>query len=186
VINRTIRHSIYIYSNTKVFFIYLRKLNLLTMTRSKFLFSSLILVFSFFAVSIFAVEDNKTQDKIVGLWEVGSGKARVKVFAYGEKFAGKIVWLKEPNYPEGGPKVDRNNPDESLRTKPLLGFTNLTGFEAKGNGKYEGGTIYDPENGSTYNCIIEMKDDNTLEVRGYIGVALFGRTDVWKRVILKK
>jgi uncharacterized protein (DUF2147 family) len=31
-----------------------------------------------------------------------------------------------------------------------------------------------------------MKDDNTLEVRGYIGVALFGRTDVWKRVILKK
>ena len=156
------------------------------MKRRNFLTLSVILMVSLLIGSLFARQDGKEKDKIIGVWEVGSGKARVKVFAYGEKFAGKIVWLKEPNYPEGGPKVDRNNPDESLRTKPLLGFTNLTGFEAKGNGKYEGGTIYDPENGSTYNCIIEMKDDNTLEVRGYIGVALFGRTDVWKRVILKK
>lgn len=156
------------------------------MKRSNFFLLLFFSVISFGLFSFKTIDDNKTQDKIVGLWEVGSGKARVKIFAYGEKFAGKIVWLKEPNYPEGGPKVDRNNPDESLRTKPLLGFTNLTGFEAKGNGKYEGGTIYDPENGSTYNCVIEMTDDNTLEVRGYIGVALFGRTDVWKRVALKK
>jgi uncharacterized protein (DUF2147 family) len=156
------------------------------MNRTKF-FSSIILVFfSFSFISFKPTEDNKSADKIVGLWEVGSGKARVKIFAYGSKFAGKIVWLKEPNYPEGGVKVDRNNPDESLRSKPLLGFTNLTGFEAKGSGKYEGGTIYDPENGNTYNCVIVMTDDNTLEVRGYIGVSLFGRTDVWKRVVLKK
>jgi len=156
------------------------------MKRTKFLVTSIVLVFSIIVSSLFAIEDSKPQNKIVGLWEVGSGKARVKVFAYGDKFAGKIVWLKEPNYPEGGAKVDKNNPDETLRAKPLLGFTNLTGFEDKGNNKYEGGTIYDPENGNTYNCVIEMTDDNTLEVRGYIGVALFGRTDVWKRVILKK
>jgi uncharacterized protein (DUF2147 family) len=156
------------------------------MERKKFLLVSIVLVFSFFVGSIFAVEDGKGTDKILGVWEVGSGKARVKIFQYGNKFGGKIVWLKEPNYPEGGAKVDRNNPDESLRTKPLLGYTNLTGFEAKGDGKYENGTIYDPENGSTYNCVITMTDDNTLEVRGYIGVSLFGRTDVWKRVTVKK
>lgn len=153
---------------------------------TNFFLATISLILALIAGSIFAIEDAKPQDKIVGLWEVGSGKARVKIFAYGDKFGGKIVWLKEPNYPEGGAKVDRNNPDESLRTKPLLGFTNLSGFESKGNGKYEGGTIYDPENGNTYNCVIEMTDDNTLDVRGYIGVALFGRTDVWKRVILKK
>lgn len=156
------------------------------MNQKKFLTLAAVLILSFLVGSLFARQDGKVHDKIIGVWEVGSGKARVKIFSYGNKFGGKIVWLKEPNYPEGGAKVDRNNPDESLRTKPLLGYTNLTGFEAKGDGKYEGGTIYDPENGSTYNCVITMTDDNTLEVRGYIGVSLFGRTDVWKRVIVKK
>ena len=124
-------------------------------------------------------------DKIVGVWEVGSGKARVKVTKYGDKFGGKIVWLKEPTYPDGTKKVDKNNPDETKRTVPLLGYNNLLGFSYKGKSEYDGGTIYDPENGSVYNCNIFLKDDNTLEVRGYIGVSLFGRTDTWKRVTLK-
>ncbi len=124
-------------------------------------------------------------DKIVGVWEVGSGKARVKVTKYGDKFGGKIVWLKEPNYPDGTKKVDKNNPDETKRSTPLLGYNNLLGFSYKGKSEYDGGTIYDPENGSVYNCNISLKDDNTLEVRGYIGVSLFGRTDTWKRVTLK-
>ena len=124
-------------------------------------------------------------DKIIGIWEVGSGKARVKITKYGDKFGGKIVWLKEPTYPDGTKKVDKNNPDETKRTVPLLGFNNLLGFSYKGKSEYDGGTIYDPENGNVYNCNITLKDDNTLEVRGYIGVSLFGRTDNWKRVILK-
>jgi len=151
-----------------------------------FLTAFFALMVIFCTAPVIAGDGEKPKDKIIGVWEVGSGKARVKIFSYGNKLGGKIVWLKEPNYPEGGAKVDRNNPDESMRTKPLLGYTNLTGFEAKGDGKYAGGTIYDPENGSTYNCVISMPDDNTLEVRGYIGVSLFGRTDVWKRVIVKK
>jgi uncharacterized protein (DUF2147 family) len=51
---------------------------------------------------------------------------------------------------------------------------------------YEDGTIYDPENGKTYSCTIEMVNANTLNVRGYIGISLIGRTDVWKRVVYKK
>lgn len=124
-------------------------------------------------------------DKIIGVWEVGSGKARVKVTKYGDKYGGKIVWLKEPTYPDGTKKVDKNNPDETKRTTPLLGYNNLLGFSYKGKSEYDGGTIYDPENGSVYNCNISLKDDNTMEVRGYIGVSLFGRTDTWKRVTVK-
>ena len=124
-------------------------------------------------------------DKIIGVWEVGSGKARVKITKYGDKFGGKIVWLKEPNYPDGTKKVDKNNPDEAKRTTPLLGYNNLLGFSYKGKSEYDGGTIYDPENGSTYNCVISLEDDNTIKVRGYIGVQLFGRTDTWKRVMVK-
>ena len=80
-------------------------------------------------------------DKIVGVWEVGSGKARVKVTKYGDKFGGKIVWLKEPTYPDGTKKVDKNNPDETKRTVPLLGYNNLLGFSYKGKSEYDGGTI---------------------------------------------
>jgi uncharacterized protein (DUF2147 family) len=124
-------------------------------------------------------------DKIIGVWEVGSGKARVRVTKYGDKYGGKIVWLKEPNYPDGTKKVDKNNPDEGKKNTPLLGMNNLLGFIYKGSSEYDGGTIYDPENGNNYNCVIKLEDDNTLNVRGYIGVQLFGRTDIWKRVMLK-
>ncbi len=129
---------------------------------------------------------NTEGDKILGVWEVGSGKARIKVTKYGEKYAGKIVWLLNPKYEDGTPKTDKNNSDEAKRTVPLLGYTNLIGFEYTGNNKWEKGTIYDAENGNTYNCTITVINDNTLEVRGYIGVSLFGRTDTWKRVLLKK
>lgn len=124
-------------------------------------------------------------DKIIGVWEVGSGKARVKVTKYGDKYGGKIVWLKEPTYSDGTKKVDKNNPDEGKKNTPLLGMNNLLGFSYKGSSEYDGGTIYDPENGSNYNCVIKLEDNNTLNVRGYIGVQLFGRTDIWKRVMLK-
>jgi uncharacterized protein (DUF2147 family) len=125
-------------------------------------------------------------DAIIGVWESGNGKARIKVDKAGDKFNGRIVWLKEPNDEAGKPKVDKNNPEETLRSKPLLGYSMLKSFSYVGEKTWEDGTIYDPESGSTYSCTITMTDENTLDVRGYIGVSLFGRTDVWKRVAIKK
>jgi len=122
-------------------------------------------------------------DKLIGVWEPSHGKARVKVEKIGTKYYGKIVWLKEPNDPETKqPKMDKNNPDDSQRTVPLKGYRLLKDFVYTGKGEWTEGTIYDPENGNTYKCIIKMKDDNTLDIRGYIGVEALGRTDVWKRL----
>jgi hypothetical protein len=45
--------------------------------------------------------------------------------------------------------------------------------------------IYDPKNGNTYSCTIKMLNPNTLEVRGYIGVSLIGRTDTWTKQVAK-
>ncbi len=145
----------------------------------------------FFAMAlmlpVFASAQDANADKLVGVWEPSHGKARVKVEKIGTKFYGKIVWLKEPNDPETGkPKVDKNNPEEALRNTPLKGYRLLKDFIYKGNKEWSEGTIYDPENGSTYKCVIRMKDDNTLEIRGYIGVEALGRTDVWKRLEIKK
>jgi uncharacterized protein (DUF2147 family) len=121
-------------------------------------------------------------DRILGLWQTGSGKGRIQVTRYGDKYGGKLVWLREPNDASGKPKLDDKNPDESKRRNPKLGLNNLLGFTYEGDGKYENGTIYDPENGKTYKCVMELVDNNTLKVRGYIGFTLIGRTDVWTRV----
>jgi uncharacterized protein (DUF2147 family) len=125
-------------------------------------------------------------DRLIGVWEPSHGKARVKIEKIGSKYYGKIVWLREPNDPNTGqPKVDRNNPDEALRTVPLRGYRLLKDFTYGGNEEWSEGTIYDPENGNTYSCVITLKDANTLDIRGYIGVKALGRTDVWKRLQAK-
>ncbi len=124
-------------------------------------------------------------EKVLGVWKTGSGKGMVKIYKENDMYHGKLVWLKEPTDESGKPKVDKNNSDESQRTRVLLGLTNLRDFKYKGNKIWEEGRIYDPENGSDYSCEIKMTDDNTLEVRGFIGVSLFGRTDVWKRQVKK-
>jgi uncharacterized protein (DUF2147 family) len=126
-------------------------------------------------------------DKITGVWEPSNGKAKVKIEKIGTKYFGKIVWLKEPIDPETGkPKVDKNNPDEALQNAPLRGYRLLKDFVYQGDNEWDSGTIYDPENGSTYSSTIKMVDDNTLDIRGYIGISAFGRTDVWKRLKMPK
>lgn len=134
---------------------------------------------SAFTYSILADEEG---DKLVGVWEPSHGKAKVKVTKVGNKYFGKIVWLKFPTFDDGTKKVDKNNPDPKMHSTPLLGYKILKDFEYVGKKVWENGTIYDPENGSTYNCVIKLKNDNTIEVRGYIGVSAIGRTDTWKRL----
>lgn len=130
-----------------------------------------------------SVSAQEEADKLVGIWEPSHGKAKVKIEKIGNKYYGKIVWLKEAIDPETkAPKVDKNNPDEKLRSTPLRGFRILKDFQYTDKNEWTEGTIYDPENGNTYSCIIKMTDDNTLDIRGFIGVSVLGRTDIWKRL----
>ena len=125
-------------------------------------------------------------DGIVGVWKTGEGTAMVRIYKNGDKYQGKIVWLKEPNDPETGkPKVDKNHPDEASKTRSILGLVNIWGFNYKGENVWDGGNIYDPKNGNTYSCEIKMINSKVLEVRGYIGVAIIGRTDTWTKQVLR-
>ena len=147
----------------------------------KLLISSLSALFIFLMGTSFApISDNP--DAIVGVWKTGEGNAMVRIYKNGEKYQGKVVWLKEPNDPETGkPKQDKNHPDEANRTRPVLGMINIWGFSYKDKNLWDDGNIYDPKNGSTYSCTIKMINPNSLEVRGYIGVSIIGRTDTWTR-----
>ena len=119
-------------------------------------------------------------DDILGRWLSESGKGKIEVFKSGDKYYGKIIWLKNPNDEKGQPKTDRNNPDASKREHKVLGLLILKSltFEKE---EWAGGTIYDPENGKDYSCRIIKKADGSLDIRGYIGFSLIGRSTTWKR-----
>ena len=117
---------------------------------------------------------------VIGKWKLGDGSAVVEIYKSGDSFNGKIVWLEEPTDAAGKPSVDKNNPDKSLRTRPLMGLNLLSGLKKDG-GEYTGGTIYDPANGKTYNCSMKVEGD-VLKVRGSLDKkGLLGRTMDWFR-----
>jgi len=137
-----------------------------------------------FGVAAFAEEDNG--DVILGKWVTEEGKGNVEIYKENGKYSGKIVWLKEPNYPEGDPEAgkprhDLNNPDASKRAQPIIGLVVLRDFTYAGDNTWKKGSIYDPENGKTYMCTMTLAKNGSLKVRGFIGVSLLGRTSVWTR-----
>jgi len=130
-------------------------------------------------VLLLAETDN---DRIEGVWFNGEKTSKIEIYRTKDgSFAGKIVWLKEPNNEQGKPKVDFKNPEEKLQKRALLNLVILTGMKSDGKSKYTGGKIYDPKSGKTYSAKAELTNNNTLALRGFIGVSLVGRTDTWIR-----
>ncbi len=119
----------------------------------------------------------------LGTWATEGGKSHVEIVSCGEKLCGSIVWLKEPMNEEGNPKHDANNPDADLQTRPIIGLPLLANFMAGDETNvWNDGTIYNPEDGEIYSCTITLVDGRTLKVRGYVGLPLFGKTQIWTRV----
>lgn len=133
----------------------------------------------FITISFTAFSQNK--DAIVGQWVNATGEAHIDIFKKGEKYYGKIVWLKDPKDEKGKVKTDYKNPEPALTSRPILGLEILKGFKYK-DGKWKDGKIYDPKSGKTYSCTITPKGANLISIRGYIGISLIGRSEAWKRV----
>ncbi len=130
---------------------------------------------------------------ILGQWEVEDGSGRIEILRCGEKYCGRIAWLKEPNYPAddrggmaGKPLVDRENPREELRGRPQLGLRIMEGYSFRGDNLWEGGTIYNTENGRSYKSTLSLLSPDRLRLRAFIGISLIGGSTVWKRVAAQK
>ena len=152
-----------------------------------------LLVLAFLVVVAAAPASALESDAIVGVWatdpEGGGGPAHVEIYANGDRFDGKIIWLEEPFYTAddegeapGLPKEDHNNPDPELRSRPIIGLVIMKGFVFDGKDTWHKGTIYDPDNGKTYKCKVRFGDSGELRVRGFIGFSMLGRTEVWTPV----
>jgi uncharacterized protein (DUF2147 family) len=124
---------------------------------------------------------------ILGTWKTEMDESKVEVFRCGEKICGRIVWLKNPFYTDsrdgevGTPVIDRYNSNPALRKRPVLGLQIMAGFTELGAGDWGNGICYDPKSGNTYRGKIHQAAPDRLELRGYIGIPLFGRTSVWTR-----
>ncbi len=113
---------------------------------------------------------------ITGLWATPDGNARIEISDCGDASpCGYLVWV---NPQEASSDRDINNPDESLRERPLAGMLMVWDFRARGE-SWHSGKVYDPESGRTYRASLTPKDDGRLALRGCFGP--FCRSQVWTR-----
>jgi len=121
-------------------------------------------------------------DPIIGKWQNPSAEGRVEIYKKGDQYFGKLYWMKAPNDAKGIPKKDAKNPDKKLQSRELQGVELLTNFTKKSGGTYEGGQIYDPKSGKTYSCKMSLKGEDKLDIRGFLGLSILGRTETWTRI----
>jgi uncharacterized protein (DUF2147 family) len=138
----------------------------------------LIFLFSFFAcVSINA--QNKAND-VLGTYMNPTGEGILKIYQEGSKYFGKLVWMKHPE------KLDVHNPDKAKQGQKILGSPIMKDFVFDGDDTWEDGTIYDPKNGKTYSCKIKRDEKGNLNIRGFIGISILGRTEYFVKVDFKE
>ena len=113
---------------------------------------------------------------LLGDW-ITPNKSIVQIYKCESGICARIAYVD----PGVGHTTDGKNPNPSLRDRSLCGLKIGNGFQEKDATHAEDGKLYDPESGNTYSGTLTLLSDATLKLRGYIGIALFGRTEDWKR-----
>jgi uncharacterized protein (DUF2147 family) len=126
------------------------------------------------------IADNMSPE---GTWktiddETGKPKSLVQIWIDNGELNGKIIELIEPE--EENPKCTECEGD--MKDQPILGMQFIWGLK-EDDGVWDDGEILDPKSGSVYSSKIEVTDGGQkLDVRGYVGFAFAGRSQVWHRV----
>lgn len=140
----------------------------------------LIAVCAAFSMNAFA-----QQASPVGLWKniddkTGKPKALIRITENNGEYNGRIEKLFRDASTDQNPKCDQC--EDARKDQPIIGMTILTGLKQDGS-DYTGGQILDPANGKVYKSKMSVMDGGKkLDVRGYIGMPAFGRTQTWVRV----
>ncbi|WP_375435532.1 DUF2147 domain-containing protein [uncultured Hymenobacter sp.] len=143
----------------------------------------LLLSYLFFLAGLGSARAQASAAPPLGVWADDTGDSHIELYRCGEELCGRLVWLRQPTDPNGKPRLDQNNPKEERRTQPLRNLTVLQHLRHNpDNDRWEGGEIYDPENGRTYSCYISATGKDRLEVKGYIGFSMIGKSHYWQRV----
>ncbi|MDP9040038.1 MAG: DUF2147 domain-containing protein [Acidobacteriota bacterium] len=112
---------------------------------------------------------------VLGYWQEPEGSV-IRIHPCGSAVCATLVVLSRAS----PVRLDSHNPDRALQHRPLCGLQIGQGFHLASPGKAEGGTLYDPKSGKTYRGAMTSQGDQ-LDLRGYIGFSVFGRTERWSR-----
>jgi uncharacterized protein (DUF2147 family) len=159
-----------------------KSVNILIFLLCSFNFLSLNIIFG---QSQSAVEK---ADQILGVYYVvgpnSSGEIKVQIYKTNTgTYSAKVVWSKEPNNPDGTPKMDVKNPDPKLRNvrcDQMMIFYDIK-YDAK-NDEWSGGKIYNPLDGNSYSLLLQFESPTQLKLRGYLGIPLFGKNMYWTKM----
>lgn len=140
-----------------------------------------LMMITAFLITSFATVFAQDGDLVKGVWMNETKDAKVEIYKSGNKYFGKIIWGKEIFETDGKTsKKDSKNANGDLRNRDMLNMVILSGFSYD-DGEWMGGELYDPKSGKTYKSKMKFKGNN-LEIRGYVGSPMFGKTTVWTRV----
>jgi len=144
------------------------------------------------ALALFAAPAFAQQSGVIGTWLTASGVAQVRIASCPDAASGPlcgfVVGLINPKGPDGkvvAPEAatDYRNENPALRSRKVVGMPLIWGFKATSDpSTFEGGQIYNGENGKTYSANISLQPDGKLRLRGYVGSPMLGETQLWTRV----
>jgi uncharacterized protein (DUF2147 family) len=126
-----------------------------------------------------AAAQTPTPNAPLGRWLTESKRGVIDIYPCADKVCGKLVWMIEP-LRQGAPVTDENNPDRTLRKRPLCGVAMLGNFHQVDPRHWDGGWIYDPDSGKTYQGMFTL-DGNEIQIRGFLVDPYFGQTQTWTR-----
>ncbi|MBE9600726.1 DUF2147 domain-containing protein [Pedobacter sp. MC2016-24] len=122
--------------------------------------------FCFIAVLLMSGTLCAQAQDLQGIWLTKNSISKIEIYkAKDGLYNGKLIWTK----------------DQSEKAKKFHGALILTGLKKKSDLEYQG-EAHDPEQDKTYSCTIKVKSAKELDLRGYIGISLIGRTERWTRV----
>lgn len=102
---------------------------------------------------------------IEGIWWTGKQAAKVKIYkTQAGHYEGELIWTK----------------DQSEKIKATHGSIVIRNLVKESETKYKG-NAFDPESKKTYGCNITVRDANNIDLRGYLGISLLGKTEQWTR-----
>ena len=143
---------------------------------------NIILVLLFLAISVFAFAQKNAD--LIGEWYNDKEDVVITIFEINQSISAKITWMKSPNDDKGNLKTDLLNSDESLRDRSILGILMMYDLTYIAGNIWDNGSLYIPKNGKIYSGMVRLKNENTLNIRGYIGFSFFERySSNWTRVL---
>ena len=119
-------------------------------------------------------------DGALGVWADEDGISHIRIAPCGQRLCGHIIWLEAPNHSDGRPKTDDKNPDKTLRKRPLLGLTILSGLRPDRKRSKLKGRVYNAQDGNTYDVYLHPRGSR-MKVEGCFFGILCG-SQVWTRV----